>query len=68
MLAATIPFTLICLVPINNRVATLDLNALPGDWKADRRRWDQYHAVRVVILVLASLAILAAALWRPGTA
>ena len=63
-LAVTVPFSLICLVPINNRVAAWDLNALPGGWKSDRRRWDQYHAIRTVILVLASAAIMAAVLWR----
>src|SRR6185369_9466182 len=64
LLAVTIPFSIICLVPINNRVAAWDLNALPGDWKNDRRRWVQYHAIRIVILVLASVAIMAAVLWR----
>ena len=68
LLAVTVPFSLICLVPKNNRVAALDLNALPGDWKSDRRRWDQYHAIRIVILVLASVAITAAVLWRSGVA
>ena len=62
LLAATIPFTLICLVPINNRVAALDLNALPDGWKHDRRRWDQYHAIRIVMLAMASVAITAAVL------
>ena len=64
LLAVTVPFTLICLVPINNRVAAWDLNALPGDWKSDRKRWDQYHAIRIVILVLASVGMVAAVLWR----
>ena len=68
LLTVTVPFSLICLVPINNRVAAWDLNALPGDWKNDRRRWDQYHSVRIVILVLASLATIAAVLWRSGVA
>jgi hypothetical protein len=63
-LAVTVPYSLICLVPLNNRVAALDLSALPGDWKSDRKRWDQYHALRIVILVLASVAIVAAVLWR----
>jgi len=63
-LAVTVPFSLICLVPINNRVAAWDLNALPGDWKSDRKRWDQHNALRIVILVLASVAITAAVLWR----
>jgi hypothetical protein len=68
LLAVTVPFSLICLVPKNNRVAALDLNALAGDWKGDRRRWDQYHAIRIVILVLASVAITAAVLWRSEVA
>lgn len=63
LLAVTVPFSLICLVPINNRVAAWDLKALPGDWKSDRRRWDQYHSIRIVILVLASVAIALAALF-----
>jgi hypothetical protein len=63
LLAVTVPFSLICLVPINNRVAAWNLNSLPGDWKSDRRRWDQYHAIRIVILVLASVAIVLAALF-----
>jgi len=66
LLTVTVPFSLICLVPINNRVAAWDLNALPDDWKSDRRRWDEYHSIRIVILVLASLAIVAAVLWRSG--
>ena len=68
LLAVTVPFTLVCLVPINNRIAGLNLNALPGEWKGDRRRWDQYHSIRVVILMLASVAITVAVLWRPGVA
>ena len=68
LLAVTIPFTLVCLVPLNNRVAALDLTAPSGSWKEDRKRWDRYHALRIVILMLASLAMTAAALWRPSVA
>lgn len=67
LLALTVPFSLICLVPINNRIAAWDLRALPIEWKNDRRRWDQYHYIRIVILVLASAAIMAAVLWRPNS-
>ena len=63
LLAVTVPFSLICLVPINNRVAAWNLNALTGDWKSDRGRWDQYHAIRIVFLVLASVAVALAALF-----
>ena len=66
LLAATVPFTLICLVPLNNRIAALNLERLPDNWKEDRRRWDRFHAIRVVVLLLASVAILSAALRRPG--
>ena len=62
LVAATVLFSLICLVPINDRVAAWDLNALPSDWKSDRRTWDRYHSIRVVMLVLASLALTLAAL------
>lgn len=68
LLAITVPFSLICLVPINNRVAAWDLNSLPGDWKTDRRRWDQYHSIRIVILMLASIAIIVAVVWRSNVA
>jgi hypothetical protein len=66
LLAVTVPFSLVCLVPINNRVAALDLNALPGGWKGDCRRWDQYHSIRILILLLASVAIALAALSPRG--
>ena len=62
LLAITVPFSLICLIPINNRIAAWDLNALPDGWKDDRRRWDTYHAARIAILFLASVAMLTAAL------
>ncbi len=68
LVAVTVPFSLIRLVPINNRVAAWDLNALPPDWKTDRTRWDQYHRVRLMILLPASVAITAAVVWRSGVA
>jgi uncharacterized membrane protein len=49
----TILFTLIFPVPINNRVASWNLNALPADWREQRRRWDRLHAIRVVALLVA---------------
>jgi len=49
----TILFTLIFPVPINNRVASWDLNALPADWRDQRKRWDRLHAIRVVALLVA---------------
>ena len=68
LLAITVPYTLICLVPLNNRVAALDLSCLPGDWKNDRKKWDQFHVTRIAILILASVAMIIAAISRPVAA
>lgn len=61
LVVLTIPYSLIILVPINNRVAGLSARNLPPDWKIDRKRWDFHHRLRVVMLVTA-FALLAAAL------
>lgn len=66
LLAITVPFSLICLVPINNRIAALDVHAPPDGWKDDRRRWDRLHMIRIAMLLLASIAIVAATLVRRG--
>jgi len=49
----TIQFTFIFLVPINNRIAAWNLNALHADWRDQRNRWDRLHAIRVVALLVA---------------
>ncbi|MBW4690867.1 MAG: DUF1772 domain-containing protein [Lyngbya sp. HA4199-MV5] len=49
----SIVFTLVFPVPINNQVIRWDLDALPDNWKALRKQWDQFHAIRVVMLLLA---------------
>ena len=58
LMVTALVLTLALLVPINNRIAGLNLHALSGDWKADRARWDKLHALRVILLLL-SLAALA---------
>lgn len=45
------------LVPINNRIASLNKTApIPG-WKQDHKKWDSLHRVRILLLTLALLAL-----------
>jgi hypothetical protein len=57
LLALIIVLTILLPVPINNRIAGLDLDRLPDDWMNMRRLWDRYHRVRVLLLCV-SLALL----------
>jgi uncharacterized membrane protein len=50
-------FSLVGPVPINEQVKDWDTRNLPLDWQVQRRRWDRLHAVRVVMIVLAFLAL-----------
>ena len=54
---AIIVFSVVGPVPINNRVKAWDLQKLPPDWQAQRRRWDRLHAIRVVMIASAFLAL-----------
>jgi uncharacterized membrane protein len=56
--AVTIIFTLAMLVPINNRIAKIDPEHPYDCWLQDRRRWDQLHQMRVVLLIMAFLLLL----------
>jgi len=55
---AIIVYTLVVLVPINNRIAALDLNSLPAGWLPQHRKWDAHHRVRILLLIVA-VALLA---------
>ncbi len=46
-------FSLVAPVPINNRIARWTPGSLPGDWKTQEHRWDQYHSLRTSGLVVA---------------
>ncbi len=54
---AIVVFSLVGPVPINDQVKGWDTLNLPLDWQEQRRRWDRLHAVRVVMIVLAFLAL-----------
>ena len=63
LLCATLLWVIICIfsvigpVPINNRVKAWDIRNLPADWRAQRQRWDQLNAIRVVMIVAAFVAL-----------
>jgi uncharacterized membrane protein len=48
-----IVYTLIALVPVNNRIKSWEKSTPPPDWKTYRRRWDTHHRRRVVLLTIA---------------
>jgi uncharacterized membrane protein len=56
---ATILFTVVLLVPINNRIARMNPEQPHPTWLQDRNRWDRLHRIRVVLLVIAVILLLA---------
>jgi uncharacterized membrane protein len=51
-------FSLIGPVPINNRIMTWTPQSFPADWQAQERRWDAYHWVRTIGLIVAFALLL----------
>jgi uncharacterized membrane protein len=55
--SVAIAFSIVLLVPINNRIAALNLAAPAPGWKADHRRWDLFHRARILLLAIAFVAL-----------
>lgn len=53
--AAVIAFTIGILVPINNRIASLNPTVPAPGWKHDHKKWDALHRVRILLLTVAVL-------------
>jgi uncharacterized membrane protein len=53
-----IGYTVIALLPINMRVARWDLAALPGNWRAERARWDRRHRIRTLAIGVALVCLI----------
>jgi uncharacterized membrane protein len=60
---AVILFTILLLVPMNNRVAALQPNALPTGWHQVHKRWDTFHRWRILVLIIAFVCLLCGILW-----
>ncbi len=56
---AAIAFSLLFLVPINNRMARMDTDGLTEAAQRDHRKWDALHRVRVFVLAVAMIFFLA---------
>jgi uncharacterized membrane protein len=56
---ATILLTVTMLVPINNRIARMNPEQPHEGWLRDRARWDQFHRIRVALLIVALVLLLA---------
>lgn len=46
-------FSITMLVPINNRIASLNTTAPATGWKHDHKHWDSLHRVRILLLAIA---------------
>jgi hypothetical protein len=55
--AGVIVFSITRLVPINNRIASLNAAAPAPGWKHDHRKWDSLHRVRILLLAVAVFAL-----------
>ena len=52
LFSAAIIFSIIFPLPINNQTVEWNPSALPDDWQELRNRFDRYHIVRIVILLV----------------
>lgn len=50
-------FTIGMLVPINNRIASLNTAAPAPGWERDHRKWDALHRIRILLLIVAFLIL-----------
>ena len=55
--AGAIVLSITTLVPINNRIASLNTAAPAPGWERDHIKWDALHRVRILLLVLALLIV-----------
>jgi uncharacterized membrane protein len=46
-------YSLIALVPVNNRIKSWEKSTPPSDWKTHRRTWDRHHRWRTALLTVA---------------
>ena len=56
---AAIALSVVCLVPINNRIARMDVDGWNETSQRDHRKWDALHRVRVFALAVAMIFFLA---------
>ncbi len=55
---AIVIYTLLTLLPINNRIAALENGPLPAGWRQEHKKWDTLHRWRILFLVVAMVFVL----------
>ncbi|MBV8904560.1 MAG: DUF1772 domain-containing protein [Acidobacteriia bacterium] len=55
--AAAILFSITMLVPINNRIASLNAAAPAPGWERDHAKWEFLHRFRIVLLIVGLLVL-----------
>ena len=55
--AGVVIFSITALVPINNRIASLNMTALTPGWKQQHKKWDSLHRIRILLLAAAFVAL-----------
>jgi uncharacterized membrane protein len=55
--AVTIAFTVLLLVPINNRIAALGVSNPLSQWIGEHRRWDRLHRLRILLLLVCMILL-----------
>jgi uncharacterized membrane protein len=55
--AGAIVLSIAALVPINNRIASLNTASPAPGWERDHRKWDALHRVRILLLMVALLIV-----------
>jgi hypothetical protein len=60
LLFAVVPFTLVCIMPVNDQLLAAGNEGESGETEALLRRWGALHAVRTVVSGLAFVVLLAA--------
>jgi uncharacterized membrane protein len=54
----TIVFTILILVPVNIRLALINADTFADGVKQEHIRWDSFHRVRIIVVVLAMICFL----------
>jgi uncharacterized membrane protein len=50
--------SILMLVPINNRIASLNTAAPAPGWERDHRKWDALHRIRILLLIVALVVLI----------
>lgn len=58
--AVIIVFSVALPVPINRRVGLWNPSDLPANWESERKLWDRYNSIRVVLIGMAFILLLVA--------